>query len=150
MRRLTPLAVLLAFLLVGYAQQQQEVPKRYGSHPSCEAYEPGPGDTLTSGEVEISLENNQIRVEPDPVRQYPQVGFIGWRSDSLDWKVVFTGKSPFKRRVSRFDGDAGEPAKGAGVREDAECTSYKYMVIVTPRGGGQPDTLDPDGEIIPY
>lgn len=145
MRRLTPLAVLLAFLLMGCPQQKQQKRVSYGTHPSCE--EPS-NKRLTTGIVDISVSAGTIQVNPDPVRQLPGVGVMGWKSATHDWKVVFTGKSPLK--TTTLNGAAGGNAVSSGVRQDAECTTYKYMVIVTPQGGGTPDTLDPDGEIIPY
>lgn len=110
-----------------------------GAHPSCEERESvadptGPIHTIT-------VRDGEITVEPHPLVQPPgPVGLIGWKSKTHSWRVTYPDGSPLPEDA--YEGTPRELVLD-GVKGDAECRAYRYVVEVwreTAEGTGPRDT----------
>lgn len=109
-----------------------------GADPSCERE---PEADPTSPIHTITVRDGEVTVEPHPVVQPPgPVGRIGWRSKTHSWRVTYRDGSPLPKEV--YEGTPRELVLD-GVRGDAECRAYEYVVEVwrdTVEGKGRRDT----------
>lgn len=116
-----------------------------GEAPGCQET---PTRALTAPVQQISVEGDEVLVEPDSVVQPTVAGVFAWTSDTHSWSISYTdGESPTV--ASSYSGEPGDTV-WAAVREDAGCRYYKYELEVW--SDDREDTLriDPGSDVEPF
>lgn len=138
--KLVPLvSIALGLALVACERPQEDREIRFtGEHASCDR-EP---DAKPTGPIHtITVEDGEVSVSPHPLVQPPgPIGFVGWKSRTHHWRVTYPEGSPLPQDV--YEGKPHELVLD-GVRGDAECRAYRYVVEVwrdTVEGKGRRDT----------
>lgn len=159
MTRLRIAVPSLAVLMVALACAEERPPDEEAAVDDTQAaaaMDPTCSDstdmTPTRKLVMISLDDDTIVADPDPVIQRVAAGAIRWRMDSASmdhgWEVEFkNGDSPLPQTVY-FDSSGG--TAGGQVKGTTPCKYYPYTITVWPQSDPSDTTvLDPGADIIP-